>query len=214
MDGNQIYQGLLDRGYGPNQAAALTGNILQESGGNPNALNAKEGANGLLQWRLDRYDGLQNFAKARGGASNDPNTQLDFIRQEMNGPESRSAAGFLNAPDLASANAALKGYIRYGDASEGTRLANAQGILKQAGGAAPMSIAGPAESAGAPPAAPAPSQPEEPQPQQAAPAAPAGPAPAPVDLAALAAVPQLQNLLPARPKLGRPAPFSFRGFAG
>jgi hypothetical protein len=86
MDGAGIYQGLLDRGYAPPQAAALAGNIVQESGGDPNALNKGEGANGLLQWRLDRWQGLQDFAKGQGASPNDPNVQLDFIGREMAGP--------------------------------------------------------------------------------------------------------------------------------
>jgi hypothetical protein len=80
-------------------------------------------------------------------------------------------------------------------------------------GGAPMSLAGPVPAGGAPatPAQPPPQQ----QQQQAAPqqvSASASPAP---NLAALAAVPQLQNILPSRPNilLGRypTAPFSLRG---
>lgn len=166
MDGTEVYQGLLDRGWQPVQAAALAGNILQESGGNPDALNEKEGARGLLQWRQDRLDGLQAFAKTNGTAPNDPNTQLDFIRQEMSGPEAKSSAPFLSAPDLPSANAALHRYIRYGDNSEGVRLANAQGFLGQRGapaGPAPLALGAPPPPA--PQAAAAPQQPAAQAPQ-------------------------------------------------
>jgi len=214
MDGKEIYQGLLDRGYAPTQAAALAGNIVQESGGNPSALNPGEGANGLLQWRLDRWQGLQDFAKARGTAPNDPNTQLDFIGSELSGPEKRSSTAFFGAPDLASANSALKRYIRYGDQSEGTRLANAQGFLN--GQAAPMSMAGPRPAA--PAAAPAPTPAAAP----AAAPAPATDKAAPLQfggggggmsMATLAATPQLTNLLLPRPNVFglKIAPFSLRG---
>lgn len=122
---------LTSHGYSPVQAAAIAGNIQQESGGNPVALNRGEGAYGLIQWRLDRRKALEDFANSRGTTAADPYTQLDFIGHEMRGAESRNAAPFLSATDLPGANAALKRYIRYGDDSEGTRLSNAAGLLGQ-----------------------------------------------------------------------------------
>lgn len=214
MDGNTIYRGLLDRGYAPAQAAAIAGNVVQESGGNPDALNDREGAHGLLQWRLDRWQGLQDYAKAHGTAPNDPNAQLDFIQQEMNGPEKRSAAPFFAAQDVASANSALKNYIRYGDASEATRLANAKGFLGQSDtAAAPMAMAGPTAAADAPSSSPAPSQaPTQAKQQAPAASAPAAPVITPDQIAALAAVPQAQTIQQRPLILGRPlAPFSLRG---
>lgn len=145
MDGPGYVQALVDRGYSPIHAAALVGHIIQESGGNPTALNEKEDAHGLLQWRLDRWDNLQKFAKERGVDATDPNLQLDFIGREMAGPEARAGAKFTAASDLPSASAALKSYIRFGDDSAGTRLANAQRL---AGGG--MLTPGPQASADAP----------------------------------------------------------------
>lgn len=141
---------LTDQGYAPHHAAALVGNMMQESSMNPNALNQGEGAYGLMQWRLDRRQGLEDFARAQGAAPNDPTTQLNYIRQEMGGPESKAGNAFLAAPDVASANAALKGYIRYGDDSQATRLSNANAVL--GGAALPGAAAGPAGGA---PTAPA-----------------------------------------------------------
>lgn len=151
MDGPAYVQALVGRGYTPVQAAALVGHIIQESGGNPGALNEKEGAHGLLQWRLDRWDNLQNFAKERGVDPSDPNLQLDFIKREMSGPEAKAGTKFNAAADLPSASAALKSYIRFGDDSAGTRLANAQGLLS---GQAGMLSPGPQVAAGAPSAPP------------------------------------------------------------
>ncbi len=116
-------------GYSPVQAAAITGNIEQESGFNPNSLNQKEGAYGLLQWRGPRLDALKSFAQSQGADPSDWRTQLSFARQEMSGPESKNSTGFLNASSLPQANASLKNYIRYGDDSEGRRLSNAQNYL-------------------------------------------------------------------------------------
>lgn len=139
MDGPTIMRGLIDRGYSPVQAAALAGNALQESGGDPTNINAGEGAHGLIQWRLDRWDNLKKFAADRGASPTDPNVQLDFIGHEMTGPESKSGSAFTAATDLPSANAALKQYIRWGDNSDNTRLNNARGLLGQAPSNSPPS---------------------------------------------------------------------------
>lgn len=159
MNGLEMVQALIARGYQPHQAAALAGHFLQESGGNPSALNEKEGAFGISQWRLDRRANLENFAKARGTDPSDINTQLDFVGHELNGPEKKAGTTFLSAPDLPSASAALKGVIRYGDNSDAVRLANAKGLYEQAMAAPVGALAGPARaSAGvtAAPGAPAP----------------------------------------------------------
>ena len=131
---------LIGRGYQPPQAAALVGNMMQESSLNPSALNQKEGAFGLMQWRLDRRKALEDFARGQGKDPSDFTTQLDFIGHEMAGPESGSASGFLMAGDLPSANAALKKYIRYGDQSLDKRLANSQGLLNIAPTDAPYTV--------------------------------------------------------------------------
>ena len=137
---NPVYSGLIARGFSAPQAYALMGNMQQESNFNPSAFNEKEGALGLLQWRQDRRANLQSFAASQGKPANDLNTQLDFIKYETTkGAEAGNAAAFYAANDVGSANAALKKYIRYGDDSEGTRLANAQAY---AGGKTPSGGSG------------------------------------------------------------------------
>lgn len=124
---------LTSQGYSPVHAAALLGHMQQESELNPAAVNPKEDAHGLLQWRLDRWDNLKKYAQDRGTDPSDMRTQLDFIRKEMAGPEAKSGARFQAATDLPSASAALKGYIRFGDTSDSTRLDNARRILASSG---------------------------------------------------------------------------------
>lgn len=150
--GEFVFRGLVDRGYSPVHAAALAGHAVQESGGNPRAFNEKEGAEGLLQWRLDRRDNLHRFAKERGTDPSDPNLQLDFIAREMGGPEAKAGAKFSAATDLPSASAALKSYIRFGDRSDETRLNNARALLgTRAGMPAPVaSTSSPAAASAAP----------------------------------------------------------------
>jgi hypothetical protein len=135
MDGLEMVRGLMARGYSAHQAAALAGHALQESGGNPTALNKDEGANGLWQWRGSRWQGLQDYAKSQGKSPYDPDIQMDYVGKEMSGPEKKAGSAFLAAPDVASASAALKPYIRYGDDSAGTRLANANNLFTQLSGA-------------------------------------------------------------------------------
>lgn len=140
---NPVFQGFIDRGLSPIHAAALTGNFQQESSLNPNAVNRSEDAHGLSQWRLDRWQNLQDFAKARGTDPTDRDTQMDFVLHEMQGPEKRAGSRFLAATDLPSANAALKGYIRYGDDTQGQRLGYASQFLGQPGqGGAPVAPGG------------------------------------------------------------------------
>lgn len=162
-DGQWLYNGLIQRGYAPYQAAALAGHMLQESGGNPAAVTQEQGApsNGLLQWRGDRFGNLQNFAKSQGKDWRDPNVQLDFIGREMSGPEAKAGASFNASTDVPSASAALKSYIRFGDNSADKRLSNAQNIFNQAnsqGGApsgpSPADVAGPSASPPLGPVAP------------------------------------------------------------
>lgn len=115
-------------GYSHAQAAALVGNIKQESAFNPDNLNKGEGAYGLLQWRGPRLEGLRNYAASQGLSPSDWRTQLGYARYEMSGSEAKSAAPFLSATTVPAANAALHRYIRYGDNSEGTRLNYAQNV--------------------------------------------------------------------------------------
>jgi hypothetical protein len=117
------------------QAAALAGHAGQESGYDPTNVNPKEDAHGILQWRGDRWQGLQDFAKAQGKDPTDANVQLDYIGKEMHGPEAKAGAGFLAAPDVASASAALKPFIRFGDDSAGKRLGNSMDLYSQYSGA-------------------------------------------------------------------------------
>lgn len=129
-NGAQIYDGLIARGFGPVQAAVLTGNIEQESGFDPTAWNAKEGAGGLLQWRMDRLSGLQDYAAQSKRDPADVDTQLDWLVTEMTGPkEGRNAAAFLAATDPQAANDALHAYIRYAPASKQQRLGNAMAYM-------------------------------------------------------------------------------------
>ncbi len=131
------------RGQGLNepQAAALLGNMRQESSLNPMAFNAREGAFGMMQWRGDRLDALKSFSASRGLDYRTREAQLAFAPYEARTSEAWSSGRFLGATDLGEANAGLKRFIRYGDQSEMTRLGYGRDYLNQYAGAEPLTTA-------------------------------------------------------------------------
>jgi|GEM_PF-6114305 len=147
VDPQTIYAGLKARGLNDAQAFATLGNWKQESEFRPGAVNPGEGAVGFTQWREGRKSSLENFAKATGRSANDPETQMDFyVREAGIVPDKTGTvvvdpggAAFAKATDVQGANAALKGFIRYGSpydkGGEGTRLANALAYQKRFGSA-------------------------------------------------------------------------------
>jgi len=125
---------LKSKGLNDVQAAVALGNFKQESGLNPSALNAGEGAFGLYQTRLGRRSGLNSFASGQGMLPSDPRAQMDNMLREMRTTEAGPGSRFLGSTDLASANSAMKSFIRYGDDSYGARLGYSQQYLNQFGG--------------------------------------------------------------------------------
>lgn len=125
---------LIAQGFTPEQAAAIAGNLQQESGFNPNALNKREGAHGLMQWRGSRWENLKQFAADRGMNPNEMETQIAFIHEELTNPKYGEAAtaaarAVVDAKTVEEANRALRNYIRYGDTTIGVRGGNGQAIL-------------------------------------------------------------------------------------
>jgi hypothetical protein len=125
-----IIKGLRDRGLDAEHAAIMGGNIEQESDFDPTKPNYAEGGIGLIQWRLERREALQHLARLRHKAETDAATQLDYLMMELKDtPDGRA---FLAARSPADMNSALHGFIRYGDASEGQRLAYGQALMPMA----------------------------------------------------------------------------------
>ena len=79
-DGLQIVQGLVDRGFDPKVAAALAGNMWQESKFNPAVRPASAPYVGLVQWGSPGGR-KQNLVKKPNWTTMD--TQLDYIKQEF-----------------------------------------------------------------------------------------------------------------------------------
>lgn len=78
------------KGKGLNRAAiaGIMGNLMAESGFNPNNPNVGEGAQGIAQWEGGRLAGLRSYASSHGLHDTDLKAQLGYMWQELSGPYS------------------------------------------------------------------------------------------------------------------------------
>jgi murein DD-endopeptidase MepM/ murein hydrolase activator NlpD len=65
------------------QAAGIMGNMKQESGFSPTALNQSSGAYGIAQWYAGRKTALQEYASARHKSISNLNIQLGYLKFEL-----------------------------------------------------------------------------------------------------------------------------------
>ena len=120
MDNAQFaMQYFQSQGWTPAQAAAIDGNLQQESYSrlDPNALRKNDAgpgnhSMGIAQWNRERLGALRDFAKQQGKPWNDFQTQLEFVQSELTGTESRAGKALKGAGDINSATAAFAGYER------------------------------------------------------------------------------------------------------
>lgn len=121
-------------GLTPAQASGVAANLQVESGFNPEAYNAGEGAIGLAQWRGGRRAALQSYARSIGTSETDFATQLAFLAQELRGSESRAFQQLQAAGDPAAAASAFDQYYeRSSGEARGTRVSLAQQIYAGVG---------------------------------------------------------------------------------
>jgi hypothetical protein len=157
MDNAQLaMQYFQSQGWTPAQAAAIVGNLQQESYArlDPAAMRANDAgpgnhSMGLAQWNRERLGALRDFAKQQGKPWNDFQTQLEFVQHELTGTESRVGKALKSAGDVNAATAAFVGYERpqgwslknpTGAHGWENRLANASALY---GNGAPAYSAGP-----------------------------------------------------------------------
>lgn len=112
-----VYDFFTSKGLLPHQAAAIVGNLVQESRLNTGARNPGDGRDGsdsigLGQWNGKRAQALKAFAAERGKPVTDRDTQLEFVWRELNGSESRTLARLKAARNVDEATAAFIGYER------------------------------------------------------------------------------------------------------
>ena len=147
------YNYFLNQGFKPHQAAAIVGNLAQESGGNTGAKGGKilpgeAFSYGLAQHNKERlyggkgYIGLIPFAQARGKSPDDLDTQLDHIMYELNGPEHGAMQSLMQSRNLEEATTNFgRAYERPSEkyANYANRIAQAQKYL---GAASPEGAGG------------------------------------------------------------------------
>lgn len=81
-----------DNGWTKEQAAGIVGNLMHESGLNPDQHQLNDGpAYGLAQWENPRKRDLFRFAEKTGKPESDLDTQLQFIQHELNTSEAAAA---------------------------------------------------------------------------------------------------------------------------
>lgn len=132
----------VSQGWSPAQAAAIVGNLMQESGQNldTGAYNPRDpgGSIGIGQWNRERKAGLQAFAAAQGKPWTDFQTQLAYVQHELTGPESGVGRRLKAAGNVEDATATFIGYERpqgwtadnpRGGHGWSNRLANAQSLM-------------------------------------------------------------------------------------
>ncbi len=154
----QAFQFFRAKGWTPEQAAGIVGNLSLESGGlRTDALNRGDGSDGsdsvgLAQWNAERANALRNFARAKGSDWRDFGTQLEFVQHELETTEAsagrslksassvREAAGIFADQYERPAGSGKGAFERM--AGWGTRLANAGGVAQAHGGLPPADIPG------------------------------------------------------------------------
>jgi hypothetical protein len=84
-----VYQTLLGKGLGPQQAMGVMYSLMGESGHglDPKSYNPNDpgGAMGFAQWVGPRRAGLQATAKSLGTSETDPTAQLAYFNRELSG---------------------------------------------------------------------------------------------------------------------------------
>lgn len=102
------------QGWTPVQAAAIVGNLVQESGLLTTAANPKDPGTsvGLGQWHSERKAALMDFAAKRGADWHDWTTQLAFVQHELTTSETGAASALRQTASLEDAVTAFIGYER------------------------------------------------------------------------------------------------------
>lgn len=133
----KVWKFLKAKGMSDDQAAAIMGNLEQESGLDPTAVNGESGAFGIAQWMGSRKAGLDAFAKKEGKKNTDLDVQLDYLWQEMQGSEKQNLGRFNKANSIGDATTFFANdFERMGadEAMMSTRISNAKAFKEKYGG--------------------------------------------------------------------------------
>jgi Phage tail lysozyme len=121
---------LVGKGLKDFQAAAVIGNLQQESGLNPRAFFQKEASYGIAQWRFERFQNLLAYA---AGGGRDPwsfDVQLEFLWHELETKPEFGLAPLVASTSLEAATVIFQDrFERCGDCRTASRIALAQSAL-------------------------------------------------------------------------------------
>src|SRR5262249_52102055 len=114
---DRAYNFYLQQGFAPHQAAALAGQAISESGGNPTAAPDQGTGFGIFGFRdpkpgEGRWTDLRNWAKANNLDPNDETTQLKFSVHELSTSEKTAGDKLRASTDLTGATDAVLDYLR------------------------------------------------------------------------------------------------------
>ena len=81
----QVWNMLMDEGFTKQAAAGVIGNLMQESGVNPNSNQGGGGpGRGIMQWTVnERWASMQKWAKSKGLQARSLDTQVQWMLKEM-----------------------------------------------------------------------------------------------------------------------------------
>ena len=141
---NTAYNTFIGLGLTPEAACGIIGNMQQESGLSPTAVNKSSGATGLCQWLGGRLTNLKSYASSKGKDWTDVQTQCEWAWEEALGKDSTTKSllnkncggpeGFAKLTDLKQAvNLWRKCFERCGEneAMDSKRLSYAQNWYNQ-----------------------------------------------------------------------------------
>lgn len=128
------------KGLAAFQSAGVVGNLLQESGLNPQIAGQEAGgyyAHGIAQWGPPRWQALGAWASSLGLDPNALETQLGYVWRELTSIPSLGLAELQAATTIDAATSAFETkYERPAQGSSAARLAKARATLAAYGGGA------------------------------------------------------------------------------
>lgn len=117
----------VQKGLSDDHAAAIIGNLQQESNLDPRAFNAGEGANGIAQWEGVRWQNALAYAQETRRDVWSLGLQLDFVWREL---PSNGLGVFLASRTLEEATVAFQDHFeRCGTCNTSARIAFARRAL-------------------------------------------------------------------------------------
>lgn len=127
----------ISRGWTPEQAAGIVGNLQAESGINLNtrAINRNDAgaglhSQGIAQWNRGRFSRLQQFAQQKGTEWTDFQTQLEFVDWELNNTHTSAGQNLRNATSAEEAANIINRQYEVSADRTGKRAANARALLQ------------------------------------------------------------------------------------